>query len=247
MKTSLLTIIAAAAILSAACQVQAGMSEIYFPLNVGNSWTYTNGTEDVTFTIIGTEEINGYKYFQFDRYFNIFPPPPGEDPPYIDIVQGPIYFRYDSTGTKVIIRWGSRDGIRYSFTGDDWDPGWGLGDGIGHLKQENLVCNVIAGQFQNCINFQFDKTSLYPPMEDAYGYGEYLAPNIGLIKFVRPGGTYDGLTEGQMAMYQLKSYSVIPEPATLLLIGFGTFCAIWEKRRHNSKEIGGTENGCYKD
>jgi hypothetical protein len=214
MKTSLLTIIAAATILLAACQVQAGMSEVYFPLNVGNSWTYTNGTEDVTFTIIGTEEIDGFTYYKFNDFFNIYPPPPdGEDK--VTIGREAL-FRYDSEADRVLMIWAEEDVIRYDFRGGEWTGGV---SGISRLKQSGITCNVSAGQFLGCINFQFD---LFPDEgPDAAAHGEYLAPNIGVIKFVRPGGSITGLPEGARVTFELKSYTIVPEPMTIFLFGLG--------------------------
>lgn len=44
---------------------------------------------------------------------------------------------------------------------------------------------------------------------------------MGNIKFVRPGGDYLGLIEGQDVTFELQSYTIIPEPATILLLGLG--------------------------
>jgi hypothetical protein len=230
MKTSLL-IISAAVILASACEVQAGMSEVYFPLNIGNSWTYTGykpGPGDgppvqaeYTFTIIGTEEIDGFTYYKFNDYFYIFPPLPNGEWP---VTMGQeMLFRYDSISDRVIMRTGPHsydyEIIRYDFTGGEWDSvsGWC------RLKQSGITCNVPAGQFFDCINFQFGLNPSYGP--DAATYGEYLAPDIGAIRYVRPGGNYSVYPyslEGQYVTLELKSYTIIPEPSTILLFGLGT-------------------------
>ena len=41
-------------------QAEASTVENYFPFHVGNQWTYTDGTKELTFSIIGTQEINGH-------------------------------------------------------------------------------------------------------------------------------------------------------------------------------------------
>jgi hypothetical protein len=209
--------------------VKATLAEIYFPLSVGNSWTYTNylgepGEPDprrpppsieLTFTIIGTEEIDGYIYYKFDNYFSILPPPPNGDE---FMILKNILFRSDLITDKVL-SYGSieDDRIRYDFTGDKWNPDTGIG--WCQLKETNVTCNVPAGEFSDCIKFQF---GLYPSAgPDAAAYGEYLAPNIGMIKFVRPGGDYPDRLEGQDVTFILKSYTIVPEPGSLLLSGLG--------------------------
>jgi len=232
----------------AGCQkeARATLAEVYFPLEVGNSWTYTNyfvepidpneppppvppppGPPKVefTFTITGTEKIDGHTYYVFNDYFNIYPPPPTFPPvPVPDNpikVGGEILFRYDLAADKVLMRWAGEDVVRYDFTGEEWDPGGAFG--WSRLKQVGVACNVPAGEFSDCINFQFDKVCCGPNVNepDAYAHGEYLAPNAGNIKFVRPGGNFLGLHEGQDVTFMLKSYTIVPEPTTLLLFGLG--------------------------
>jgi len=72
-------------------EARATLAETYFPLNVGNSWTYTNGTEELTFTIIGTEEIAGHTYYKFDKYFSVLPPLPNGEVPIILLI--PVFLR----------------------------------------------------------------------------------------------------------------------------------------------------------
>jgi len=210
-------------------EARATLAETYFPLNVGNSWTYTNYVGDpggprggdpggspgieFTFTIIGTEEINGYTYYKFDNYFYVGPPLPNGD---IIVVQN-VLFRYDLIENAILTyRSVGDDIIRYNFTGGEWNAGW---LGWCRLRQSDVTCNVPAGEFSDCINFQF---GLYPSAgPDASAYGEYLAPNVGLIKYVRPGGDYPDRLEGESVTFVLESYTIIPEPATFLLLGLG--------------------------
>ena len=233
MKKSLLKIILAL-ILIASCESQAGLAEVYFPLNVGNSWTYTGyepdwgGGEPIqkeyTFTIIGKEEIDGFTYYKFNDYFYIFPPPP--DGIHRVTTGRETLFRYDSYADRALMIWSEEEAIRYDFTGNSWDPGPGFGES--RLKQTGITCNIPAGQFFDCINFQFDWWSNGGP--DAYAHGEYLAPNVGNIKFVRPGGSFLGLSEGQYVTFELESYTIVPEPATVLILGVSGM-AILRKRK----------------
>ena len=56
--------------MAGATGTQANTHRHYFPLNVGNSWTYVNSEDGSTktFTIIGAQEINGHTYYKFDDY-----------------------------------------------------------------------------------------------------------------------------------------------------------------------------------
>jgi len=210
------TILMAFVLVLAGCQkeARATLAETYFPLNVGNSWTYTNGTEEITFTIISTEEIDGHTYYKFNDYFNIFPPVPGEGfEPTLGIET---LFRYDPTADIVIMcpRSGTPQAIRYDFTRDEWNPGFAIG--WCRLKQSDVTCSVPAGEFSDCVNFGFGGSGTGE--SDYYPIGEYLAPNVGTIKYVIPGS---GASEGRDVTFVLQSYTIVPEPATLLLFGLG--------------------------
>jgi hypothetical protein len=215
-------------------EAKATLAEIYFPLNVGNSWTYTNYLGEpggprprdsrpvpeieLTFTIIGTEEIDGHTFYKFDNFFSIFPPPPDNDE--IISVKN-VFFTLDTDTNRILTYRSTGDNaIRYDFVSGEWDSIW---YGWCRLKQSDVSCGIPAGEFSDCINFQFGKTSGGPK---EYMYGEYLAPNVGLIKYVIPGGE---TSEGSRVTFQLKSYTIVPEPNTLLLLGLGTLLLIRRK------------------
>ena len=188
---------------------------------MGNSWTYTNyfvepidpneppppappppGPQKVefTFTIIGTEEIDGHTYYKFDDYFSIFLPVPGED---IRVTVGrEVLFRHDLIADRVLMYRGLVDDkIRYDFTGNEWydQPlGWC------RIRQVGIVCDVPAGEFSDCINFQFGESYSHP---GEYAYGEYLAPGVGTIKYVNRSSTF-----------VLQSYTIVPEPAIQAMV-----------------------------
>ena len=95
--------------------------------------------------------------------------------------------------------------VRYDFSDRDY---WGTGLlGACRLKQVNVNCNVPAGKFSDCINFQFLAAECG---DDAYQFGEYLAPNVGNVKYVVLGGKdLLGHQEGDFVTFQLKNYKIV--------------------------------------
>ena len=180
-------------------KAQANLPEQYFPLHIGNSWTYSDGTEEKTFTIIGTEQINGYTYYRFNDYWG--PLREGEE----------FLFRHDA---NQVLMWDSwwyavhgEEVVRYDFTGGYWD---GAFLGYCRLKQDGVDCNVPAGRFSDCINFQFLSADCGP---DAFQFGEYLAPGVGVVMYVFPGGEFPCVGhEGELSTFRLISYTLITEP-----------------------------------
>ena len=178
-------------------------AETYFPLDVGNSWTYVKSDDNSTktFTIIGTEEINGHSYYKFDDYWGGIGVREGEE----------FLFRFD---TNRVLMWDSwwysvhgEEVVRYDFSGSDYWDGANLG--ACRLKRDGVTCNVPAGEFSNCINFQFLGMDCGP---DAYQFGEYLAPNVGDVKYVVPGGVVcaddTNRVEGDIETYELQKYKI---------------------------------------
>jgi len=169
---------------------QAQSHQNYFPLNIGNSWTYTDGAEEKTFIITGTEQINGHTYYKFDDYVRIcgFPgydsyPPDDND----------IFFRYDPCSDTVLQYWPSinEDRVRYDFSQNTW------GDGGNQLIQTGLTCTVPAGTFDSCCKFRF-ATDL------ACGdFNEMLAPGVGNIRFDTP----------ETGTFELKRYTIASPPS----------------------------------
>jgi len=164
----------------------------YFPLSVGNSWTYkdANGMQETTFTIIDTKEINGHTYYKFDDYVSVCgfpgfePNSPAED--------SNTLFRYEPYSDRVLQYWPSikEDRVRYDFSQDMW------GEGGNQLTETGLSCMVPVGDFNDCCKFQF-------AMNLACGdFNEILAPGVGNIAFeTTPTGGFE-----------LQSYTIVSEP-----------------------------------
>ena len=161
----------------------------YFPLNVGNSWTYTNGAEEKTFTTIGTKEINGHTYYEFDDYvrgcgFPGFEPnSPADD--------NDVLFRYEPYSDRVLQYWPSRkeDVVRYDFSQDMW------GQYGNQLIEMGISRTVPAGDFNDCGRFAYGMTG------DCGVFTETLAPGVGNIKFSPD--------------FELASYAVVTSPNSI--------------------------------
>ena len=139
-------------------EAKADTHQHYFPLNVGNSWTYVNDSNGSTktFTIIGTQEINGHTYYQFDDYFSVCG------------FSGDC-FRYDPNSDKVLQYNGSEDVVRYDFSGNKWGE-------YGNQLIDIGSCTVPAGDFNDCYSFQF-------AMDVWCGlFYETLAPGVGNVE-----------------------------------------------------------------
>lgn len=238
MKTKIVAILAAAVMLfdlpfaGYQKQAKASLAKRYFPLNVGNSWTYTNyfvepnepnepneppppppppwppppPIVEFTFTITGTEEIDGHTYYIFNDHWNIFPPPPNGDG-YEPTIGLETLFRYDPVTDTIIMspHGGTPQIIRYNFTGGEWNAGSPLE--WCRLKPGYVTCEVPAREFSDCIKFELGEFYTQP---GKYTYGEYMAPNVGIIKYVIPGS---GPSEGKEVTFKLKNYTIIPQPA----------------------------------
>jgi len=154
-----------------ATSAQADTHQRYFPLNVGNSWTYINSGDasTKTFAIIGTEEINGYTYYKFDDYVRVCGFPGGSEYPDDDIL-----FRYDPDSDKVLQYCSStsEDLVRFDFSGDMF------GEYGCQMIETNISCTTPAGEFHNCSKFEFAMTV------DCGEFFETLAPGLGNVEFI---------------------------------------------------------------
>ena len=228
-------------LLAAAASVRADSHEHYLPLEVGNSWTYTNGTEEITFTIIGTEEINGHTYYKFDDYF--------------------CYAGRGFSGCKGRVtrrEWGQETLLRYEpdfdsilmycaacYRGEvvlyNFSGGYPDITCWYYPSQTGVTCNVPAGEFNDCYKFVLVPVlggSIYDSI-----FGEYLAPNVGVVRYVQCSDSSAGY---EPIIFELKSYRIGPieagvdiEPDVLNLKSSGKWITsyIWLPEGYNVADI----------
>ncbi len=213
MKSALATAVCALALVATAAKDARALTgpfwevppeEKYFPLRVGDSWTYSNGANELTFTITGAEQHNNHTYYVFSDYFN------HNADQYAPSTEGQeVLLRYDAIENKVM-KWGDgQEGVRYDLSLQQGE----LSEGV-YLRQDGVDCNVPAGSFQDSKNFAFGPTWCGP---DAFFVGEYLAPDVGNARYVRPGGEFDcGANEAEWEDFQLQTYTVTGPTVTLL-------------------------------
>jgi hypothetical protein len=157
----------------------------YLPLAVGNSWTYTNGTAEKTFSIIGTERIDGKIYYKFDHYFSP-----------LCFSEEDVLLRYDPNSDE-FVQLAKRgyevlgDWVRCDFSGEPY------GFCGNQLVQTGASYSVPAGQFDDCVTFSYGRLC------DCGEYYDTMAPRLGCIRF-----EYATAYE----TFLLKSYRVLPQP-----------------------------------
>jgi len=167
----------------------------YLPLAVGNSWTYTNGIEERTFTIVGTRQIDGHVYYEFNDYARVcgFPGSCWES------FQTPL-LRYDPNSDAVLLYNldDGKDMVRYDFSGEVGYRWW---DGHGNdISDIDINCTTPAGQFEDCYLFAF------AIMVDSGVFRETMAPNVGMVRFL------DSFREAGPSEFLLKSYRFCDDP-----------------------------------
>ena len=188
------------------CVLVVGEASAYnfIPLQLNNSWTYSNGEEELTFTVIGEETIGDHKYYRLNDYFQVFDP-------YGEVTAArEVLLRYDSLTDALLVYDAGSEYVRYDYTRP---PYWESGPIFGRTRQTGVTATVPAGQFSGCLNFAYVGTWCGP---DAWWFGEYLAPGIGLVRYVVPGGEFcGGDQEGDVHTYELVSAAFYP-PSKLI-------------------------------
>jgi hypothetical protein len=137
----------------------------YFPLQVGNKWTYKWLLNDLEWTgeVTGTSIIGSQKYFVYVRT-------------YPDNFIDTSYFRVDNNNV-IIINFLNEDYIYIDFERTIREEWQSYPDFFGYVRRRNLTVTVDAGTFDNVIEVFFDNTVV----SDLYEFNRY-APDIGLIE-----------------------------------------------------------------
>jgi hypothetical protein len=187
--------------------VAAASAETYFPLHVGNSWTYVgDGGSTRQFTIIAAQEVQGNTYYQFDDCYQACGFPGWRAEGGVDLL-----LRYDAESSNVLQYCPSskQDIVRLDFSGEMWGA---FGN---QLVQSGISRTVPAGAFDDCL--QFDYATLVFCGE----FHEILAPGVGTVAFF---SSWDG-------EFQLQDYTIVPEPSTLVLGSMGALALLTSARR----------------
>jgi hypothetical protein len=196
--------------LSAGRRAEAGWADEYYPLHVGNSWTYLGDDRATrTFTLIAAQTVDGTTYYEFDDCFQACGFPGWHPEDGVDLL-----LRYDAESAKVLqyCPCNKQDIVRLDFSGQMWGP---CGN---QLVQSGFSRAVPAGAFDDCVQFE------YAMLVDCGVFHEILAPGVGTIAFFSS-------WEGE---FQLQSYLIVPEASTLVLSSMGALALLiyaWRRRR----------------
>lgn len=137
----------------------------YFPLQIGNKWTYKWLLDDQLWTneVTGTKIIDEHLYFICVRSYN---------DGFIDTS----YYRVDNNNV-VIINFLNQDYIYIDFERPIREEWPSYADFFGYIRRKGLSFSVDAGTFNDVIEVFWDNTTV----SDLYEFNHY-APNVGLIE-----------------------------------------------------------------
>ncbi|WP_031453420.1 hypothetical protein [Flavobacterium chungangense] len=191
----------------------------YWPTSVNNAWVYTGGTDEISIKIIGTEDVNGSKYYGFNQ-LDIFG---GATEVAVHNGQsfsikknkGDYYIKVDEKNTTI-------DGVSSKITGYEflffkdyldvnqtWTGTYNYiksnkasflpiqlteGTYTGEILEKGISLTVNGTVFKNVIKFRFtqsidDVTLNVWPAWD-YSSDYWIAKDVGIIKF--SSNTYNG-------------------------------------------------------
>ncbi len=141
------------------------LSADYFPLQVGNMWTFKSSSDSSVqvYEITDTKVFGEHVYFERVRTFS-------------DGTKDTIYFRIAENNIVLIYYEGS-DYIFIDFDKpleEEWNS---YGDFYGYIKQRNISVQVEAGSFNNVIEVFMNHRSV----SDVSEFNRY-APEVGLVE-----------------------------------------------------------------
>jgi len=142
-----------------------GQTTNYFPLEIGNYWTFefTQGAVSFRDSIIGTVKINDTTYYEFSRFSYM-----------------PNWFLRLDKQDQLWERRRNKDILRFKFNAAVGDT-WSYPDGIIVLESRSDTVAVPAGTFRNCLRFHY-----YFNGADG-DWDEWYAPEIGPVKRIEYG------------------------------------------------------------
>jgi Right handed beta helix region len=173
----------------------------YFPFSVGMSWTYTDGQREMNFRVIGKEEVEGHTYYRLNDYFNLSSSF-GDSP----TVGQEVLCRYDPERQSLLIRLeGGQDAEVFHLVEESvWEirrVGIYL-EALWYLVDEAWPCDVGSGSFLS---------GRFEVMRDGADVWEtvYLAPRVGILKYVCPDYTDSRQGYHKRHVFRLKDYGVV--------------------------------------
>jgi len=159
----------------------------YFPLKVGNSWTYhfsgMNGPlrseEDRTMSVIGAVLHGGKTYFKLDT-----PLPP--------VFRDTLLVRLDERGDMFVLQ-GDSESVRLKFSAPVGSSWGGL-----EVSSKGDSFKTSVGTFTNCVTIE----TLPPNFEPSTGYRMGFSPGVGLVWYSYGHEVFGGY--GSLISYNLK-------------------------------------------
>ena len=139
----------------------------YFPLQVGNRWTFKSSFNNHIwiYEITDTKVFDEHVYFELVRTFT-------------DGAKDTNYFRVAENNVVLIYK--EQDYIYIDFerpVGEEWNS---YGENYGYIRERNISLQVDAGSFNDVIEVFMDNRSV----SDVFEFNRF-APGVGLVESVR--------------------------------------------------------------
>lgn len=150
------------------CLLNSAYSQTYFPVKIGNQWTYANGTITKTIAFVDTQRINEKLYFGLAV---------DENPPvyWFRVLGQQVFIRTSDSDTEYLIYdFSANRGTSQSGPPADCEFG---GEIVLHSKTDSIA--TPKGIFTEVFQFIHN-----PPCSDAGLLNEWFAPEIGRVKFI---------------------------------------------------------------
>jgi hypothetical protein len=164
-------------------------SDVYFPLAVGNYWSYAGNTDTLTITITDTQTFQGQQYYRFGRY--------RENSNYL----------FRKAADQVYVRLDTVESVWYDFArepGESWEAEDLYGNTFTILLESTTDTVVTpGGTFLGCYRFHHFFGA-------DYEYFEWFAPEVGLVQ--RDAITIAGTQRWSLIGSNLLAVTAFPNP-----------------------------------